>query len=42
MVEDDEGAGRPQHCKNGRDSEEDGGGFAGGVTTEAKTVAAST
>lgn len=41
VVEDHEGARRPQNGKNGGDGEEDGGGFAGGIATQTEAAAAS-
>lgn len=40
VVEDHEGAWRPQNGKNGGDGEEDGGGLAGGVATQTEAAAA--
>lgn len=40
MVEDHERAGCPQNSKNGGDGQENGGGLASRVATEAKTAAA--
>lgn len=41
VVEDHEGARRPQNGKNGGDGEEDGGGFAGGIAAQTEAAAAS-
>lgn len=41
MVEDHEGARRPQNSKNGGDGEKDGRGLAGGVAAETEAAAAS-
>lgn len=42
VVEDHEGARRPQNGKNGGDGEENGGGFAGGIAAQTEAAAAST
>lgn len=41
VVEDHEGARRPQNGKNGGDGEENGGGFAGGIAAQTEAAAAS-
>lgn len=42
VVEDHEGARRPQNGKNRGDGEENGGGFAGGIASQTEAVAAPT